>query len=451
MFNYNNHIKDSGVEWIGEIPEHWEVEKIKHISTVKPSNVDKKSKENEPSILLCNYTDVYNNEFITMNLKFMKATASYEQIRKLSLNLGDIIITKDSESADDIAVPTIITEELKNVICGYHLAIIQPDKNYIYPQFLFRSLQSDKINKQFELSANGVTRFALGAYSINNAYIYLPPFDEQKQIANYLDKQTAKINKTIAKNEELIQLLEEKRVSLINQVVTKGLNPNVSMKDSGVKWIGKIPEHWDVEKIKNTSQVIPSNVDKKSKDNEPLVLLCNYTDVYNNEIITMDLDFMKATASHDQIRKLSLNVNDIIITKDSESADDIAVPAIVTEKLDNVVCGYHLTIIKPNKNIIYPKFLFRSFESDKINKQFEHSANGVTRFSLGTYSLNNAYVCLPPLYEQKEIAAYLDDEISKIFKATNKIKKHITLLEEYKTSLIHHVVTGKIDVKGEEI
>ena len=258
-------------------------------------------------------------------------------------------------------------------------------------------------------------------------------------------------NYFIAKNEELIQLLEEKRVSLINQVVTKGLNPNVSMKDSGVKWIGEIPGHWDVEKIKNISQVIPSNVDKKSKDNEPLVSLCNYTDVYNNEFITMDLDFMKATASHDQIRKLSLNVNDIIITKDSESADDIAVPAIVTEKLDNVVCGYHLTVIKPNKNIIYPKFLFRSFESDKINKQFEHSANGVTRFGLGTYSLNNAYVCLPPLYEQKEIAAYLDDEISKIFKATNKIKKHITLLEEYKTSLIHHVVTGKIDVKGEEI
>lgn len=273
----------------------------------------------------------------------------------------------------------------------------------------------------------------------------------QKQMVNYLDKQTAKIDATIAKNEELLQLLEEKRVALINQVVTKGLNPNVPMKDSGVEWIGEIPEHWGVEKIKNLSQVKPSNVDKKTKDNEPPVLLCNYTDVYNNEFITMDLDFMKATATYDQIKKLSLNVGDIIITKDSESADDIAVPAIVTEKLENVVCGYHLAVIRPNEEKIYPKFLFRSFESDKINKQFEHGANGVTRFGLGTYPINNAYVCQPPLSEQKEIANYLDNENSKIYKATNKIMVHTDLLEEYKTSLIHNVVTGKIDVREDMV
>lgn len=223
------------------------------------------------------------------------------------------------------------------------------------------------------------------------------------------------------------------------------------MKDSGVEWIGEIPEHWGVEKIKNLSQVKPSNVDKKTKDNEPPVLLCNYTDVYNNEFITMDLDFMKATATYDQIKKLSLNVGDIIITKDSESADDIAVPAIVTEKLENVVCGYHLAVIRPNEEKIYPKFLFRSFESDKINKQFEHGANGVTRFGLGTYPINNAYVCQPPLSEQKEIANYLDNENSKIYKATNKIMVHTDLLEEYKTSLIHNVVTGKIDVREEMV
>ena len=135
--------------------------------------------------------------------------------------------------------------------------------------------------------------------------------------------------------------------------------------------------------------------------------------------------------------------------EDSESADDIAVPAIVTEKLNNVVCGYHLAIIRPNKNIICPKYLFRLFENDKINKQFEHGANGVTRFGLGTYPLSNAYVCLPPLDEQKEIVNYLDNETSKIFTAINKIKNHIILLEEYKHSLINHVITGQIKVTAE--
>ena len=146
-----------------------------------------------------------------------------------------------------------------------------------------------------------------------------------------------------------------------------------------------------------------------------------------------------------------LDVDDIIITKDSESADDIGVPAIVTEKLNNVVCGYHLAVIRPNKNIIHPKFLFRSFESEKINKQFEYGANGVTRFGLGTYPINNAYVCQPPINEQSEIAEYLDIENSRIFETIYKIKKHINLLEEYKTSLIHNVVTGKVDVRGENI
>lgn len=443
--------KDSGIDWIGKIPENWEIEKLKNISQVKPSNVDKKSKDNEPPVLLCNYTDVYNNEFITMNLDFMKATASHDQIRKLSLDIDDIIITKDSESADDIAVPAIVSEKLNNVVCGYHLAVIHPNTNNIYPKFLFRSLESDKINKQFEHGANGVTRFGLGTYPINNAYICMPPLTEQKQIANYLDNKIAKIDKTIENNQKLIELLEEKRVALINQVVTKGLNPDAEMKDSGVEWIGEIPEHWNIEKIKTISQVKLSNVDKKSKVNEPPILLCNYTDVYNNEFITMDLDFMKATASYDQIRKLSLDVGDIIITKDSESADDIAVPAIVSEELDNVVCGYHLAVIQANTNIIYPKFLFRSFESDEINKQFEYGANGFTRVGLGLYAINNAYVCVPPLFEQKEIANYLDKEISNIIKAIAKIKEHTVLLEEYKESLIYHVVTGKIDVRGEDI
>lgn len=146
-----------------------------------------------------------------------------------------------------------------------------------------------------------------------------------------------------------------------------------------------------------------------------------------------------------------LKVGDVIITKDSESADDIAVPAIVTENLENVVCGYHLAVIRPNSTIINPKFLFRSFESDRINKQFELGANGVTRFGLGSYPINNAYICYPPLNEQAEIVQYLDIETSRIAKATDKILKHVELLGEYKTSLIHNVVTGKIDVREEMV
>lgn len=110
--------KDSGIEWIGEIPEGWEVKKLKYIGAARPSNIDKKNKNNEESVFLCNYVDVYNNEFISSDLTFMKATATEEQIQKFILEKGDVIATKDSEMPDDIANPALVIENFDNVVCG---------------------------------------------------------------------------------------------------------------------------------------------------------------------------------------------------------------------------------------------------------------------------------------------------------------------------------------------
>ncbi len=422
--------KESNILFVGKIPSDWIVRSMRSLFTFGRGRVI----SNEEIADNVGEYPVYSSQ--TKNEGVLGYINTYD------FNGEYVTWTTDGANAG-----TVFYREGKfncTNVCG----TIQPKKEGV----VYLKLLPYYLN----FATKEYVRYDINPKLMNNVMGDIPicfpeSYSEQKYIVDYLDEQTSNINSIIAKNEELIRLLEEKRLSLINQVITKGLDHNVPMKDSGVEWIGEIPEHWEVEKIKNISQVKPSNVDKKSKDNEPPVLLCNYTDVYNNEFITMDLDFMKATATYDQISKLSLNVGDIIITKDSESADDIAVPAIVTEELENVVCGYHLAVIKPNNNIVYPKFLFRSFESDRINKQFELGANGVTRFGLGAYPINNAYVCQPPLNEQKEIANYLDIETAKIFKATDKILKHIELLEEYKTSLIHHVVTGKIDVRGEEI
>lgn len=444
--------KSSNIDWIGDIPSDWELEKLKHILlerneknnptktnnilslTAKQGVIPISEKEhvggNKPKDDLTQYKLAYPNDIVLNSMNIISGAVGLSKYYGCVSPVYYMLYTKDNN----------INIEYYNYI--FKIKSFQRMLLKFGKGILIRKSESGKLN---------TIRMKIPIESFKDLELPLIDIETQNAIVNYLNQNIALIDNKISKFEELIDLLEEKRVALINQVVTKGLNPDVPMKDSGVEWIGEIPEHWEVEKIKNISQVKPSNVDKKSKDNEPPVLLCNYTDVYNNEFITMDLDFMKATATYDQISKLSLNVGDIIITKDSESADDIAVPAIVTEELENVVCGYHLAVIKPNNNIVYPKFLFRSFESDRINKQFELGANGVTRFGLGAYPINNAYVCQPPLNEQKEIANYLDIETAKIFKATDKILKHIELLEEYKTSLIHHVVTGKIDVRGEEI
>jgi type I restriction enzyme S subunit len=157
---------------------------------------------------------------------------------------------------------------------------------------------------------------------------------------------------------------------------------------------------------------------------------------------------MKATANIAQIKKLSINKNDVIITKDSETIEEIAIPAIVTENFQNVVCGYHLAIIRSHKEKILGKYLFRLFQSKKFSEQFSVKANGVTRYGISTYPIKNIRILLPPKEEQERIVNYLNKHTIRIDKTIQKIKEKIKLLEEYKKSLIHHTVTGKIDVRG---
>jgi len=222
------------------------------------------------------------------------------------------------------------------------------------------------------------------------------------------------------------------------------------MKPSGIEWLGDIPESWEVRKLKYVANCSPSNIDKHSKDDEEQVRLCNYTDVYKNDFITNKMDLMIATAKEEQIEKFTLLVNDVIITKDSETADDIANPALVTETLENVVCGYHLSVLRPYKKL-EGGYLFRALQCKPVNVQFELCSMGVTRVGLGVYDMKSAKIPVPPINEQKEIFEHIQIELDKISKTITTVEKEITLVEEYKTALIAEAVTGKIDVRDFEI
>ena len=240
--------KDSGIEWVGEIPAEWEVKKLKYVAVARPSNIDKKSKDEEEPVSLCNYVDVYKNEFISHELTFMRATAAQEQIEKFLLQKGDILATKDSESPDDIANPALVVEDFDGIVCGYHLTHIKPKK--IMGSYLFRYFQTNYLNSYFEVSANGVTRYGLGVDKFDSALILNPSMDEQTAIANFLDRKTAEIDALIAQKERLMELYEEEKTAIINHAVTKGIDTNTELKDSGVEWLGEIPVRWKVMKLK---------------------------------------------------------------------------------------------------------------------------------------------------------------------------------------------------------
>jgi type I restriction enzyme S subunit len=208
------------------------VRRLKHAATISVSNVDKKSSDGEVPIRLCNYTDVYYNEAITAELPFMTATATPEQIRRFALRAGDVLITKDSETPDDIAVPAFVPDSLPGVACGYHLAVIRADPGLLYPKFLYWSMSSTFVRQGLGAEATGVTRFGLRVDAIANVRLRLPSLEQQRRIARMLDSETARIDGVARRlgggadspPQSMCGLLMERRRALVNSAVTGGLD-----------------------------------------------------------------------------------------------------------------------------------------------------------------------------------------------------------------------------------
>ena len=439
--------KPSGIPWLGDVPEHWEVRRLRTVAKMRVSNVDKHTKEDELPVRLCNYVDVYKNDRITSAMSFMSATASQEEIERFRLERDDVLITKDSEAWNDIGVPALVTEPANDLISGYHLALLRPFKQ-IVGAYLAQSLQSKAVAYQFHVEAKGVTRYGLTHNGIQSVYLPLPPLAEQAAIVRYLDHADRCIQRYISAKQKLMILLEEEKQAIVNRAVTRGLDPNVRLKPSGVEWLGDVPEHWEVRRLRTVAKMRVSNVDKHTKEDELPVRLCNYVDVYKNDRITSAMSFMSATASQEEIERFRLERDDVLITKDSEAWNDIGVPALVTEPANDLISGYHLALLRPFKQIV-GAYLAQSLQSKAVAYQFHVEAKGVTRYGLTHNGIQSVYLPLPPLSEQVAIVEYLDKATTAIDTTIDRTRRQIELLQEYRTRLIADVVTGQLDVREE--
>ncbi len=412
--------KPSGIEWLGEIPEHWEFWRLKNIARFGYGD-SLAANDRVPG----DY-DVYGSNGIIGRHERPNTKAPCLIVGRKG-SFGKVAYSEKPCFAIDTTY-FIDSRFTRN------------DLRWLY--YCLQWLRLDSFTK--DSAVPGLAR--------EDAYENLVPFcpeAEQRTIAAFLDRETSRIDTLIEKKQRQIELLQEKRPALISHAVTKGLNPSVKMKDSGIEWLGEIPEHWDIEKLKHISAVQFSNVDKNTVEGEEPVRLCNYVDVYYNEFITAALELMEATATQSEIQKFRLHEGDVLVTKDSEAWDDIAVPAYVTENHDKILCGYHLAQIRPNSERIDGKYLFRSFCSRGINDQFRVATTGITRYGLGKYWIDNGLFPVPPIDEQRAIAAFLDRETARIDTLIEKVKKSIDLLREYRMALISAAVTGKIDARKE--
>ena len=435
--------KDSGIEWLGRIPVHWEAARLKSLASINLSNVDKKTEEGQEPVQLCNYVDVYKNEYITPDMEFMAASATREQIRRFALQAGDVLITKDSESWDDIAVPACVEEDLPGVLCGYHLALIRPDRERSTGRYLARAFASVGLRDQFWVSANGITRYGLTGDAISTGVLPSPPAEEQRTIADFLDRETAKIDALVEKKEQLIELLQEKRTALITHAVTKGLDPDVPMKDSGIEWLGQIPAHWDVPPLYARYEVdLGKMLDSKRITGEHLLPYLRNVDVQWDRVSVDDLPEMDVLPY--EIGRYTLREGDLLVCEGGE----VGRTAVWRGELP--VCAYQKAVhrLRPRVETEHPRFLFYVMRAAASLGVFLARRNPNTIPHLTGEQLRKYRFAFPPGEEQQAIAGFLDCETAKIDALIAKVREAIERLKEYRTALISATVTGKIDVRG---
>ena len=437
--------KPSGIGWLREIPKHWEIKRLKYVADLNPKASEGRKLDSTTEVSFVPMESV--SEYGGLDLSLTKELADVGDGYTYFAD-GDVLVAKITpcfENGKGSLAEGLVngvafgTTELHVLRCGPEL-----DRGFAFHLTLTDAFR--KLGEAEMYGAGGQKR--VPESFVTNLKHPIPPLPEQRAITAFLDRETAKIDALVAKKERLIELLQEKRTALISHAVTKGLDPDVPMRDSGVEWLGQIPAHWEVRRLKSFATVQLSNVDKKSTEGQAAVRLCNYVDVYYNEHIGDDVAFMSATATEEQVRRFSLREGDVLITKDSESWTDIAVPAFVTQDIPDVLCGYHLAHIRPEGKCD-GAYLSRGFSAVGPRDQYQIFANGITRFGLTGDAIRAGFFPFPPFSEQRAIAAFLDHETAKLDALAAKVEEAIARLKEFRIALISAAVTGRIDVREE--
>ena len=440
MKAYSNY-KDSGVSGIEKIPKDWISEKIKFVATCNDEVLSDSTADDE----IINYVEIGDVDYVngitnTTEYEFKEAPSRARRITRPN----DIIISTVRTYLKAIAK---ITEPDLIVSTGF--AVIRPRR--IDEVFMSYALLAPTFIEEVMSRSFGVSYPAIKASSLMNIKICTPPLSEQQEIASFLDAKTKPIDDIIAKREKQIELLEEMKSAIISRTVTKGLNIEAKMKDSGIEWIGEIPEGWEMRKLKYilksekyNIKTGPFGTQLKGNDlrEEGDVPVYNQRNVIDNQFHSPSVFVTLDKAN--ELAGFHTKTNDVLIT----SRGTIGKAAILPNGAKEGILHPCLIALRINQDLVNLKYLLyyiNGFEGFAINVFLE--SNATTIEVIYTDTLKNIFVTLPQLEEQKRIVSYLDSETSKIDTRIAKRRKQIELLQEYKQALITAAVTGKIDVR----
>ena len=430
--------KDSQLDWVGEIPQHWQVIKFRYISQEsRRKNDDDVDRE---MLSLSSYTGVQRKHYEYESTKRTKD----ESLTYLVVEPSQLVVNPMWQMKRSIGV-----SYLHGIVSpGYRVYFV--DLERLAPQYLHHLMRSDNYVDEYNKHVRGATTYdrSVKKEDFEEIGVLLPPKEEQTQIANFLDRKTQQIDELIRVKERKIELLGEYRASLIQQAVTKGLDPNVEMKPSGVEWIGNVPKHWEVKKIKYLARLIskgttPTTIGREILDHGEIRFI-KAENIVDNQV-KLDPEYYIDEETNQMLKRSQLRENDILFVIAGATIGKVSV--VRREHLP-ANTNQAVSFIRPHGKEL-PEFIYHWLQSDYIQQTIWREVVQSAQPNLSMEDLGNLYIPYPSIAEQERIVDYISNKTRSIAQLLQQVYRQIELLKEYRQSLISQVVTGKIDVRDE--
>lgn len=435
-------VRDSGVAWLGEVPAHWEVQRLMNClhSMESGSREQNEVKLSDGIPSLGGEHIGTEGEILLKNMRYV-SQSFFENLRKGVVKENDILLVKDGATIGKV----VFVRALPFAQCAVneHVFIMRSAHNYL-PEFLYQNIRSKGVQEGIWQQVTGAAQPGLNSSFIKRISLCCPPLSEQSAIVAFLYREGTRIDALVEKKKQQIALLKEKRIALISHAVTKGLNPNAAMKDSGVAWLGEIPQHWEMIQLGRIGRFSKGGGGNKEDASDAGVPCVRYGDLYTQH--EFSIKKIHAFVSEEDAAKYApIKFGDVLFAGSGETIEEIGKSA-VNLMAERAYCGGDVILLRPSVKVD-AGFLGYATSCLQANHQKSCMGRGITVMHIYARQLKHLLVVLPPLAEQTAIAGHINREIAQIDALIEKIEQSVDLLREHRVALISAAVTGKVDVR----
>ena len=421
------------------VPDGWKVVRLGDVADIAFSSVDKKIVDGEVSVELCNYTDVFYNRRIRPEMDFMTATASPTECQRWKLRRGDVLFTKDSETPEEIGIPAYVTEDMPDVLCGYHLGMARPREEVVDGGYLSETLGSSLSGRQFARIANGVTRFGLTLDATRSLFILLPPLPEQRAIAAVLDS----IDEAIERTEAVIAATERLRDSLLHELLTRGV-PGWHSEWKEVPGIGTVPARWDVVRLGEDTTHVGSGVTPKGGKSAYTVSGITFLRSQNVHFDGLRLeDVVYIPPEIDEaMRRSRVRADDVLLNITGASIGRCAIAPV---DLGPANVNQHVCIIRTTEGF-NPRFVWKWLGTPRSQREIDEIQTGQSRQGLNYQQVRQLTIARPSRAEQDAIIEIL----SGVDVTLSEARRERAGLVSLKASASDALLTGQVRVQAKD-